>query len=98
MVCEAWQSYVPLPQGALNKKNFLVQKPATLLVSSFDTEVITIGEMRICHWIIGFGFRYTFVFFFSAHGNSKSDFPLPSHPFPATATETSGLHNYNVPQ
>lgn len=61
----------------------LHQEPAILhLVSSFDTEVITTGEIQLCHWIVGDlgpGIHLFGVFFCS-----KSDFHLPSHPFPAT--------------
>lgn len=88
--------------GSIKQEKFpgLFQEPAILLlVSSFDTEVITAGEIRICYWILGDlspGMHLFFSFLLMVIQNQI--FIFLSIPFLQPATETSGLHNYTVLQ
>lgn len=92
--------YAPATGSIKQEKNpGLYQEPAILLlVSSFDTEVIITGEIQICYWILGDLDLGILVFSFLLMVTQNQIFIFLPIPFLQSAMETSGLHNYIVPQ
>lgn len=83
--------------GSIKQEKFpgLYQEPAILLlVSYFQSEVITTGEIQICYWILGdLGPGIHLFFYFLLMVIQKQNFVFLPIPFLQPAMETSGLHN-----